>query len=161
MPNEENQVLPEDPREAEPGRGAPGNNHYGVQLAQTIAVNAPDELIPSNVDVDQNVKQLEAFQAQEEETDLHTTDGYVIDEAGQINNFAIEPQMYVEEKQAWQWLIGNRQNQANQQIKGLFSQSEGTQAVVPKKDKLCVLGLVTIYGSANAHLNYYLLPIAA
>lgn len=98
MPNEENQVLPEDPREAEPGRGAPGNNHYGVQLAQTIAVNAPDELIPSNVDVDQNVKQLEAFQAQEEETDLHTTDGYVIDEAGQINNFAIEPQMYVEEK---------------------------------------------------------------
>ncbi|MBD1923085.1 hypothetical protein H6F77_18700 [Microcoleus sp. FACHB-831] len=98
MPNEENQVLPEDPREAEPGRGAPGNNHFGVQLAQTIGVNAPDELIPSNVDVDQNVKQLEAFQAQEEETDLHTTDGYVIDEAGQINNFAIEPPMYVEEK---------------------------------------------------------------
>ncbi len=100
MTNEENQVLPEDPREAEPGRGAPGNNHFGVQLAQTIGVNAPDEVIPSNVDVDQNVKQLEAFQAQEEDTDLHTTDGYVIDEAGQINNFAIEPPMYVEEKQA-------------------------------------------------------------
>lgn len=98
MPNEENQVLPEDPREAEPGRGAPGNNHFGVQLAQTIGVNAPDELIPSNVDVDQNVKQLEAFQAQEEGTDLDTTAGYVIDEAGQINNFAIEPPMYVEEK---------------------------------------------------------------
>ena len=101
MPNEENQVLPEDPREAEPGRGAPGNNHFGVQLAQTIGVNAPDEHIPSNVDVDQNVKQLEAFQAQEEGTDLDTTAGYVIDEAGQINNFAIEPPMYVEEKQAW------------------------------------------------------------
>lgn len=98
MSNEENQVLPEDPTEAEPGRGAPGNNHFGVQLAQTIGVNAPDEVIPSNVDVDQNVKQLEAFQAQEEDTDLHTTDGYVIDEAGQINNFAIEPPIYVEEK---------------------------------------------------------------
>lgn len=98
MSNEEKQVLPEDPREAEPGRGAPGNNHFGVQLAQTIGVNAPDELIPSNVDVDQNVKQLEAFQAQEKDTDLRTTDGYVIDEAGQINNFAIEPPMYVEEK---------------------------------------------------------------
>lgn len=98
MINEPMPAMPEDPSEAEPGRGAPGNNHFGVQLAQTIGVNAPDEEIPSNVDVDLNKKQLAAFQDQEEGTDLDTTAGYVIDEAGQINNFAIEPPMYVEEK---------------------------------------------------------------
>lgn len=61
MTNQPNPVLPEDPREAELGRGAPGNNHYGVQLAQTIAVNAPDAEIPSNVDVEQNIEQVEAL----------------------------------------------------------------------------------------------------
>lgn len=39
MNNDPNQVLPEDPREAEPGRGAPGDNHSAVQMAQTTAVN--------------------------------------------------------------------------------------------------------------------------
>ena len=33
----EKPVLPEDPREAEPGRGAPGDDHVGVQTAQTTA----------------------------------------------------------------------------------------------------------------------------
>ncbi|MUH01230.1 hypothetical protein F7734_56775 [Scytonema sp. UIC 10036] len=95
MNNPEKQVLPEDPAQAEIGRGAPGNDHYGVQLAQTIGVNAPDERIPANTPTELNKEQLEAFEEQEEGT-LHTTDGYVIDEAGQLNNFAIEPPMYVE-----------------------------------------------------------------
>lgn len=98
MSNQQNPVLPEDPREAEPGRGAPGNNHYGVQTAQTTAVNAPDAEIPSNVDVDLNIHQVEAAREQEEGSDLDTTAGYVIDESGRLDNYAIEPPMYVEEK---------------------------------------------------------------
>ena len=98
MSNEPNQVLPEDPTEAEPGRGAPGDNHYGVQTAQTTAVNAPDAIIPSNAPTELSEKQLEAFEQQEEEEfeNITTTDGYVIDEAGLLNNFAVEPPMYIE-----------------------------------------------------------------
>ena len=96
MTNEPKQVLPEDPSEAEPGRGAPGNNHIGVQTAQTTAVNAPDAIIPSGAPTERSEKQVEAMAKQEEESDLHTTDGYVIDEAGMLNNFAIEPPMYIE-----------------------------------------------------------------
>lgn len=98
MSNEPNQVLPEDPTEAEPGRGAPGDEHYGVQTAQTTAVNAPDAIIPSNAPTELSEKQLEAFE-QEEEVEgegFTTTDGYVIDEAGLLNNFAVEPPMYIE-----------------------------------------------------------------
>jgi hypothetical protein len=98
MSNEPNQVLPEDPTEAEPGRGAPGNEHYGVQTAQTTAVNAPDAIIPSNAPTELTEKQLEAFEQQEAEEfeGITTTDGYVIDEAGLLNNFAVEPPMYIE-----------------------------------------------------------------
>ena len=98
MSNEPNQVLPEDPTEAEPGRDAPGDNHYGVQTAQTTAVNAPDAIIPSNAPTELSEKQLEAFEQQEEEEieGITTTDGYVIDEAGLLNNFAVEPPMYIE-----------------------------------------------------------------
>ena len=96
MTNEPKQVLPEDPSEAEPGRGAPGDNHVGVQTAQTTAVNAPDTIIPTGAPTERSEKQVEAMAEQEEESDLHTTDGYVIDEAGMLNNFAIEPPMYVE-----------------------------------------------------------------
>jgi hypothetical protein len=99
MSDEQNPVLPEDPSEAEPGRGAPGNNHYGVQLSQSVlGVNAADAVIPSNVDKELNRHQVEAAREQEEGTGLDTTEGYVLDEAGQLNNFAIEPPMYVEEK---------------------------------------------------------------
>lgn len=98
MTNQPNPVLPEDPREAEPGRGAPGNNHYGVQLSQTIAVNPPDAEIPSNVDVEQNIHQVEAAREQEEGSNLDTTAGYVIDESGRLDNYPIEPPMYVEER---------------------------------------------------------------
>lgn len=88
-----------DPTEAEPGRGAPGDQ-FGVQTAQPTDVNAPDAVIPSNVDVEKNIKNIKAEDAQEEAEDsepIHTTHGYVIDEGGLINNFAVEPQMYIDE----------------------------------------------------------------
>jgi len=98
MNNDPNQVLPEDPREAEPGRGAPGDNHSAVQMAQTTAVNPPDAIIPANTPTEQSKHQLEAFEQQEEEEGegFTTTDGYIIDESGRLDNFAIEPPMYVE-----------------------------------------------------------------
>jgi hypothetical protein len=85
-----------DPREAEPGRGAPGDQ-WGVQTAQATDVNAPDAIIPSDADAEESEEQLEKFSEQEEGT-LPTTHGYVIDEAGRLDNFAVEPPMYVEEK---------------------------------------------------------------
>jgi len=33
---------------------------------------------------------------EDKEGGFHTTDGYVVDEGGMLNNFAIEPPMYVE-----------------------------------------------------------------
>lgn len=90
--------LPEDPREAEPGRGAPGDDHIGVQTAQTTAVNAPDAKIPANTNPKLSEHQVEEFEKQEEEEGegFTTTHGYVIDEAGKLDNFAIEPPMYIE-----------------------------------------------------------------
>ena len=97
MANEDKKVVPKtDPDKAEAGKGAPGNQ-VGVQMAQTTDVNPPDAVIPSNVDVEENVEDIEAFAEQEEGTGIDTTAGYEIDEAGKINNFAIEPEMYVEE----------------------------------------------------------------
>ena len=97
MANEDKKVVPKtDPDKAEAGKGAPGNQ-VGVQMAQTTDVNPPDAVIPSNVDTEENVEDLKAFAEQEEGTGIDTTAGYEIDEAGKINNFAIEPEMYVEE----------------------------------------------------------------
>lgn len=95
MTKDPNQVRQEDPKEAEPGRGAPGNQHSGVQTAQTTAVNPPDAEIPSNAPTEESKHQVKAEAAQEEGT-MPTTDGYTIDEAGLLNNFAVEPPMYVE-----------------------------------------------------------------
>ena len=94
----EKQVLPEDPREAEPGRGAPGNDHIEVQTAQTTAVNAPDAKIPANSNPEMSKHEVEEFEKQEEEEGegFTTTHGYIIDEAGKLDNFAIEPPMYIE-----------------------------------------------------------------
>jgi hypothetical protein len=83
------------PNKAEPGKGAAGNQ-WAVQTAQPTDVNPADEVIPSNVDVHRNVEQVKAAAAQEEGTDLKTTDGYTITESGQLNNFAVEPPMYYE-----------------------------------------------------------------
>ncbi|MGB3135862.1 MAG: hypothetical protein WBB18_03555 [Nodosilinea sp.] len=83
------------PKEAEPGRGAPGGQ-WAVQTAQPTDVNPPDEKIPSGVDEAKNRQQIEDYAAQEEGT-LPTSHGFVLDEAGKIDNFAVEPPMYVEE----------------------------------------------------------------
>jgi hypothetical protein len=85
------------PKAAQPGKGAPGDQ-WAVQTAQPTDVNPPDERIPSGVDVERNIEQLEAAAEQEKGTDLKTTDGYVITESGQINNFAVEPPMYYEDE---------------------------------------------------------------
>ena len=98
MSNEGKTVIPQtDPTEAEPGRGSPGNQ-IGVQTAQTTAVNAPDAVIPANSHPEQSIKEVEALEEQEAGSGMSTTDGYVIDESGRLDNFAIEPEMYVEEK---------------------------------------------------------------
>ena len=86
-----------DPKAAQPGKGAAGDQ-WAVQTAQPTDVNPPDERIPSGVDVQHNIEQLKAAAEQEKDTDLKTTDGYVITESGQINNFAVEPPMYYEDK---------------------------------------------------------------
>ena len=97
MTNEPKPLLPEDPSEAEPGRGAPGNDHVGVQMSQDpTLINAPGTIIPSNTDTELNEKQLAAFEAQEEAAGFKTTDGYVEDESGRLDNFPVEPPMYYE-----------------------------------------------------------------
>ena len=97
MSNEDKQTLPEDPALAEPGKGAPGNSHSGVQTAQTTAVNPPDAIIPSDAPTEKSKQDIQALKEQEEGT-MKTTEGFVIDEAGKLDNFAVEPKMYVEEK---------------------------------------------------------------
>ncbi len=98
MSNEQDRVVPQiDPEEAEPGRGTPGNQ-VGVQMSQTTAVNAPDAVIPANSNPEESIHEVEALDEQEKGSGMTTTDGYVIDESGRLDNFAVEPPMYVEEK---------------------------------------------------------------
>ncbi len=86
------------PNDAQPGKGAAGD-HWAVQTAQSTDVNDPNERIPSGADAKLNEDQVRADAEQElaESGDYQTADGYRLDEAGQLNNFAIEPPMYVEE----------------------------------------------------------------
>ena len=99
--NEPKLVKPEDPSDAEPATGAGVNNLVGVRMALGTDVNNPEAIIPSNAPTELSIKQVEAFAEQEKhETsgdDLITTDGYVIDEAGILDNFAVEPPIYYEE----------------------------------------------------------------
>ncbi len=98
MSNAGKKVVPQtNPSEAEPGRGTPGNQ-WGVQTAQTTAVNAPDAIIPSGADPEENIREVEAVDEQEQGTQISTTSGYVIDESGRLDNYPVEPEMYVEEK---------------------------------------------------------------
>lgn len=98
MSNEDKKVVSKtNPENAEFGKGAPGNQ-IGVQMAQTTDVNPPDEVIPSGADVEENIEQVKAAREQEEGTGMSTTDGFTIDESGSLNNFAVEPEMYVEDK---------------------------------------------------------------
>jgi len=55
-------------------------------------------VIPSGANPEKSIKEVEALEEQEEGSGMTTTDGYVIDESGRLDNFAIEPEMYVEEK---------------------------------------------------------------
>lgn len=98
MNNEEKKVVAiTNPDLAEPGKGAPGNQ-VGVQMAQTTAVNPSDMEIPSGADKELNEKQIHNMEAQEAGTGVSTTEGYTIDESGRMDNYATEPEMYVEEK---------------------------------------------------------------
>lgn len=98
MENEDKKVIAkENPQQAEPGKGASGNQ-VGVQLAQTVDVNPSDAIIPSGADVEENVEQIKEASEQEEGTGMSTTDGFTIDESGRVDNFAVEPEMYVEDK---------------------------------------------------------------
>jgi len=98
MNNQDEKVVAKhDPQNAEPGKGAPGNQ-VGVQLAQSVDVNDPEAVIPSGADTARDIEQVEAAAAQEEGTGISTTDGFTIDESGRLNNFAVEPEMYVEDK---------------------------------------------------------------
>jgi hypothetical protein len=93
----EKQVQPEDIKEAEAGEGDPGVNLFKAEMTQVLTgVNAPDAIIPSNNDPEMSKKQVEAMHKQEEGTGIDTTEGYIIDESGRLDNFAIEPPMYVE-----------------------------------------------------------------
>ena len=93
-----NRNQPGDPREAEPGRGAPGSQ-WAVQTAQpTHRVNPPDVQTPvDETEKAESLRQVKEEAEQEEGTGLRTTDGYTLDESGRLNNFAVEPPMYVEE----------------------------------------------------------------
>ncbi|MGB3298787.1 MAG: hypothetical protein WBA76_11000 [Phormidesmis sp.] len=85
--------------EAEPGKGAAGDQ-WAVQTAQPVgdAVQPEGTRTMPGGDVEQNEQDIEAARESEKDSDLKTTDGYVIDDSGRMNNFAIEPEMYVEEK---------------------------------------------------------------
>lgn len=93
--NIKHQTNAGNPQDAEPGKGAAGNQ-WAVQTAQNVNVNDPEERIPSGADVEQNKEQLEEY-AQQEEGTLPTHHGFVVDEAGKIDNYPIEPPMEVEE----------------------------------------------------------------
>ena len=100
MTNAPQPVNPEDISEADAGEGHPGVNLFKAEMTQVLTgINARDAIIPSGAPTELSVKQLEAFEEQEEEAGLKTTDGYVVDEAGQLDNFAIEPPMYIEGKE--------------------------------------------------------------
>lgn len=83
-------------KEARPGKGAAGNQ-WAVQMAQTTEVNPPDEAIPSNTPVSESVEQVKAMEKQEEGHGMKTTDGYKLDDSGQLNNFAVTPPIYTDE----------------------------------------------------------------
>ena len=98
MENKEKKVVAKtNPEHAAPGKGASGNQ-IGVQMAQTTAVNPPDMVIPSGADKELNKEQIRDLEEQEAGTGISTTDGYTIDESGRMDNYAVEPEMYVEEK---------------------------------------------------------------
>ena len=97
MNQKNNKVVAKiNPKNAEIGKGEHGNQ-VGVQMAQTTAVNPPDMVIPSNAKEDLNREQIHNLESQEAGSGISTTDGYTIDESGRLDNYAVEPEMYVED----------------------------------------------------------------
>ncbi|MGF1536280.1 MAG: hypothetical protein ACFB4J_07335 [Elainellaceae cyanobacterium] len=97
MPEQYDRTQTGNPEKAEAGRGAPGNQ-WAVQTAQTTDVNPDDAKIPTDADVSENIQDVKAVDQQEAGTEMSTTDGYVIDEAGRLDNYAVEPPIRVEGK---------------------------------------------------------------
>jgi len=83
----------------EPGKGAAGNQQ-AVQVAQAVgnAVQPPGTKFFPGGTPEEDAQDIAAAKASEADSDLKTTDGFVIDDSGRMNNFAVEPEMYVEEK---------------------------------------------------------------
>ncbi len=99
MTNEPKPATPKEPSEPESGAmGSPGADIFRAEMTQVLTgVNAPDAIIPSGAPAELSEKQVETMAKEEDkEGGFHTTDGYVVDEGGMLNNFAIEPPMYVE-----------------------------------------------------------------
>ncbi|EDX84059.1 hypothetical protein S7335_1756 [Synechococcus sp. PCC 7335] len=82
---------------AEPGKGAAGDQ-WAVQVSQPVgdAVQPEGTKSMPGGDVEGNKQDIANAEASEADSDLKTTDGYVVDDSGRLNNFAIEPEMYVE-----------------------------------------------------------------
>ncbi len=83
---------------AEPGKGAAGNQQ-AVQLAQPVgdAIQPPGTKSMPGGHPEEDKEDIAAAKESEEGTDLKTTGGFVVDDSGRMNNFAVEPEMYVEE----------------------------------------------------------------
>lgn len=95
MATEQNENIK---KAAEPGKGAAGDQQ-AVQLAQPVgkAIQPEGTRTMPGGDVDKNKADIAEARKSESDTDMKTTDGYVVDDSGRMNNFAIEPEMYVEE----------------------------------------------------------------
>lgn len=85
-------------KEAQPGKGAAGDQ-WAVQTAQATgdAVQPEGTRTMPGGDVEQAKDDIVDAREEESGSDLKTTDGFVVDDSGRLNNFAIEPEMYVEE----------------------------------------------------------------
>lgn len=84
--------------EAEPGKGAAGDQ-WAVQVAQPVgdAVQPPGTKTMPGGHPEEDKEDIAAAKESEAGSDLKTTGGFVVDDSGRMNNFAIEPEMYVEE----------------------------------------------------------------
>ncbi|MEM6597190.1 MAG: hypothetical protein AAF810_10185 [Cyanobacteria bacterium P01_D01_bin.36] len=84
---------------AEPGKGAAGDQQ-AVQVAQPVgdAVQPPGTKSFPGGTPEEDAQDIAAAKASEADSDLKTTDGYVVDDSGRLNNFAVEPEMYIEKK---------------------------------------------------------------
>ena len=83
---------------AEPGKGAAGDQQ-AVQVAQPVgdAVQPPGTKSMPGGQPEEDREDIAAAKESEEGSDLKTTGGFVVDDSGRMNNFAVEPEMYVEE----------------------------------------------------------------